>query len=106
MLELGEFSKARHREIGEYLAHMGIDVLLAVGADASEFAAGARSRASANSAGHVECYEFSDRAGVVDCVMKMLKPGDVVLVKGSRGARMDVIADEMELAFDTEPSPA
>ena len=37
---------------------------------------------------------FEDRAEIVAAMKRMIKPGDVVLVKGSRGMRMELILDQ------------
>jgi len=90
MLELGDYTRERHRETGAYLRKRGVDILVAVGANAPDLAFGA---------GEVECHVFSGRGGVAGYVTKMLRPGDIVLVKGSRAMLMDQIVDEIEKAL-------
>ncbi|WDM10237.1 UDP-N-acetylmuramoyl-tripeptide--D-alanyl-D-alanine ligase [Streptomyces lavenduligriseus] len=79
MLELGDGSEAAHRAIGEYAAHRA-DVVVAVGAP--PLADGAGKRAVA----------LADNAAAVEWLRGRLTTGDVVLVKASRGARLDEVA--------------
>ena len=106
MLELGEYTQERHREVGAYLLEKGVDILVAVGANAPDLAFGAggglddmgktRRRIGA---GVVESHVFAERGGVAGFVLKLLQPGDIVLVKGSRGMQMDQIAESIEKAI-------
>ena len=81
MRELGEDSAAEHRAIGEYAACRA-DVVIAVGEAARPIAEGAGERAVA----------LADNGAVVDWLRGHLAAGDVVLVKASRGARLDEVA--------------
>ncbi|WP_032917115.1 UDP-N-acetylmuramoyl-tripeptide--D-alanyl-D-alanine ligase [Streptomyces rimosus] len=79
MLELGDGSEAEHRAVGEYAA-VRADVVVAVGA--RTLADGAGERAVA----------LADNAAAVQWLRGRLAAGDVVLVKASRGARLDEVA--------------
>ncbi|NGO67222.1 UDP-N-acetylmuramoyl-tripeptide--D-alanyl-D-alanine ligase [Streptomyces boncukensis] len=79
MRELGDDSEAEHRAVGEYAASRA-DVVVAVGA--RPFADGAGERAVA----------LPDNAAAVEWLRGRLTAGDVVLVKASRGARLDEVA--------------
>lgn len=81
MRELGEDSAAEHRAIGEYAACRA-DVVIAVGEAARPIAEGAGERAVA----------LADNGAVVDWLRGHLAAGDMVLVKASRGARLDEVA--------------
>jgi len=85
MLELGEGSEAEHRGVGEYAASRA-DVVVAVGEPARAIAEGAQARG----AGRAVALAGNDAA--VDWLRGHLTAGDVVLVKGSRGARLDEVA--------------
>ena len=92
MLELGSLSDALHRECGRATAQAGIDVLVAVGRGAARaLAEGATSAGLSATRVHV----FDDSAAAADRMESLLLPGDLVLVKGSRGTRTDVIADRL-----------
>ncbi|MFI2239357.1 UDP-N-acetylmuramoyl-tripeptide--D-alanyl-D-alanine ligase [Streptomyces chrestomyceticus] len=79
MLELGDGSEAAHRAVGEYAA-VRADVVVAVGSRPLADGAGERAVAPA------------DNAAAVQWLRGRLAAGDVVLVKGSRGARLDEVA--------------
>jgi len=97
MLELGEFTKLRHREIGEYLWHKGVDILVTVGPNAEEYIIGANGAAErAGGGGEVECRAFPEQSGVAEYVANLLRPGDVILVKGSRSMFMERVAESLE----------
>jgi UDP-N-acetylmuramyl pentapeptide synthase len=92
MLELGDRSLDLHRASGRLAAHSGVRRLFAVG--------GAGARAVADAALEegmdpeaVTCVESSEAAAPL--VVRDLRDGDLVLVKGSRGTRTDVIADRI-----------
>jgi UDP-N-acetylmuramoyl-tripeptide--D-alanyl-D-alanine ligase len=92
MLELGDHAVALHRDSGGAAAAAGLDLLFAVGGEpARELAAaavGAGMRLAA-----VSYFEKSDDAA--QAVARALQPGDLVLVKGSRGTRTDVVVDRL-----------
>ena len=95
MLELGETAPAAHAELGRFVAERGVDRLVAVGAYAETMAAAARDAGlSAPDAVRV----VPDKAGATEWLRAGLGPGDVVLVKASRGLALDTVADEI-LAF-------
>jgi UDP-N-acetylmuramoyl-tripeptide--D-alanyl-D-alanine ligase len=93
MRELGEFADRLHAESGRRAATAGVDLLVAVGgAPARRMADAAIAAGLAES--QVQYFATSeDAAGVV---AGLLHAGDVVLVKGSRGTRTDVIADRIK----------
>ncbi len=88
MLELGAVSEKCHREIGEKAASLQIDMLLTVGrlAALAAEAGGARGM-------HVRC--FSDNAALGAELRELLQPGDRVLIKGSRGMKMEEILEKI-----------
>jgi UDP-N-acetylmuramoyl-tripeptide--D-alanyl-D-alanine ligase len=81
MRELGDDREAEHRAVGEYAASRA-DVVAAVGEAARPIADGAGDRAVA----------LSDNDVAVDWLRDHLAAGGVVLVKASRGARLDEVA--------------
>ncbi|MGW6456177.1 glutamate ligase domain-containing protein, partial [Streptomyces sp. NPDC055078] len=81
MLELGADSAAEHRAVGEYAASRA-DVVATVGEAARPIADGAGERAVV----------LADNDAAVDWLRGHLAAGDVVLVKASRGARLDEVA--------------
>jgi UDP-N-acetylmuramoyl-tripeptide--D-alanyl-D-alanine ligase len=92
MLELGDTSRALHAECGRAAAAAKIDELVAVGGPAAEgYIDGARAGGMASSRVH----RFADSRVASAAVAGLVRSGDIVLVKGSRGTRMDVVADAL-----------
>lgn len=87
MLELGTETGRCHEELGACAAGTRIDRLLAFGEQADRVAGGAL---RAGMAPHTiaDCHDLDALLTVLDC---WLAPGDVILVKGSRGMRMERI---------------
>jgi len=83
MLELGPEEARFHREVGEQAARLGVDLLVAVGARAASYPEGAAG---------VESITFGSTDEAVAGVPGLIRPGDVVLVKGSRGMAMERVA--------------
>jgi UDP-N-acetylmuramoyl-tripeptide--D-alanyl-D-alanine ligase len=93
MRELGDFAIELHETSGRRAAGAGLGLLVAVGG------APARSLADAAVAAgmpetQVRYYPSSELAA--PAVATLLEPGDVVLVKGSRGTRTDLVADRVK----------
>jgi UDP-N-acetylmuramoyl-tripeptide--D-alanyl-D-alanine ligase len=86
MLELGRESEALHREIGEAAAAAGVDVLVTVGP---------RSVVMLD-AFEGESYAVADAAEAAALAGELIEPGDVVLVKGSRGVGLEVVAEALQ----------
>ena len=96
MLELGSLSTALHRECGAAAAAAGLDVLIAVGgAPASELAAAAIDAGMPEPA--VSYVETSDAAAGI--ALRLVRPGDLVLVKGSRGIGTDIVVERLKEEF-------
>ena len=88
MAELGEVSRASHEDIGEFAARAELAGLIAVGEEAASILAGARRVRSWTG----EALAVPDGAAALDALANQLKPGDVVLVKASRAARLEGVA--------------
>jgi UDP-N-acetylmuramoyl-tripeptide--D-alanyl-D-alanine ligase len=89
MLELGTVHEEEHERIGAYAAGRGVDVVVAVGPDAAGIAAGADA---------VPQWEGTTltpvgRDEALAWVRKNAGAGDVVLVKASRGAALESVAE-------------
>jgi UDP-N-acetylmuramoyl-tripeptide--D-alanyl-D-alanine ligase len=92
MLELGEHSQALHESSGRAAAAAGLRLLVAVGGPPARALADA-AIASGMPRGSVVYFETSAEAS--SAVTSALRSGDLVLVKGSRGTRCDVVADRI-----------
>lgn len=87
MGELGNFSEEGHREVGR-AASSGIDSLITIGPEAAWIS----QEASRHGLGDVQHYNETGEAA--RALKAEWKPGDVVLVKGSRSARMERVIEE------------
>jgi len=87
MLELGAYAVEGHREVGREAARLGVDVLVAAGDLAREAAREAVRSGMEEDAVHV-CDDNEDAARAVAA---LVRDGDTVLVKGSRGSHMEVV---------------
>jgi UDP-N-acetylmuramoyl-tripeptide--D-alanyl-D-alanine ligase len=85
MAELGEHAPDYHREVGEHARGHGIDVLIGVGAPARD-------------------YDPDELVGdpeeAAELLAAQLEPGDTVLVKGSRSAGLEAVAEALGELFD------
>jgi UDP-N-acetylmuramoyl-tripeptide--D-alanyl-D-alanine ligase len=100
MLELGSEHAQGHRRVGENAATR-VDRLVVVGGGAAEIASGA----VAAGLDRRSAITVRDRSEAADVLRTMLVPGDVVLVKASRGIGLDVLVDELVATLDPAASP-
>jgi UDP-N-acetylmuramoyl-tripeptide--D-alanyl-D-alanine ligase len=96
MLELGDSSAADHAEVGRHAARIGIDVVVTVGEAAEAIAEGARRTPGWSG----EVVASAGREQATDWLRHNVVARDVVLVKASRGAALEHVADR--LAEDQE----
>jgi len=94
MLELGPEGPRLHRETGAKVAET-LDVLVGVGPLGREIVEGARTAGM----GDGVLFAFEDSAAAAAAVPDMVGPGDAVLVKGSRGARMEKVVAALRAFF-------
>jgi UDP-N-acetylmuramoyl-tripeptide--D-alanyl-D-alanine ligase len=88
MAELGPDSLSEHDALGRLAVRLDIGQLIAVGAPARPIATGAALEGSWNG----ESEWVADVAAASQRLRELLRPGDVVLVKGSRSAAMERVA--------------
>lgn len=87
MLELGSETAKLHRDVGEFLALQGLSRLIVCGTLGRDIAAGARLGGMAGS----QIDEVMDASTAADRLKKIVRQGDVVLVKASRGMKMEQV---------------
>jgi UDP-N-acetylmuramoyl-tripeptide--D-alanyl-D-alanine ligase len=92
MLELGQYERQGHEMIGIRSAEVA-DVLITVGERARVIAQAAYEAGMLES----EITSVADNQLAIEVLAEMIGPEDVVLIKGSRGMRMDTIAPALEL---------
>ncbi len=92
MLELGHSGPQLHYEAGRQIAELGVDLLIGVRGLAREIVEGAR-EAGLGEDKAVFC-ETPDEAAEV--LMKEAREGDLILVKGSRGVKTEIVIERMK----------
>ena len=89
MFELGENERAMHREVGQYAAEKGIDLILCVGELSSEMYEGAAEKGG-------EARHFEIREALEAVLQDLLQPGDTVLVKASHSMAFENIVQNIQ----------
>jgi UDP-N-acetylmuramoyl-tripeptide--D-alanyl-D-alanine ligase len=95
MAELGQQSRHFHSELGSLIGRSPVQLLLAVG-DFAEVTA----EAAQDAAGHrlqTECLD--DAAALCNNLDKFIRRSDIVLVKGSRIAGLEVVVERLKVLF-------
>ena len=87
MLELGREAHVLHREVGRFAAGLPLSRLVACGDLGRVIAAGAKEAGMSSET----VVEVSDAGSATDVLKKSVRRGDVILVKASRGMRMEQI---------------
>lgn len=83
MLELGDYAKEAHTQVGKMAAENGIDGVLAYGADAAYIVEAAKQ------AGLENARLFDTKEALAQSLTQQVQPGDGVLFKGSRGMHLE-----------------
>jgi UDP-N-acetylmuramoyl-tripeptide--D-alanyl-D-alanine ligase len=96
MLELGDRAAELHAEVGRAAAAAALDLLIAVGGDAAGALVDAAVAAGMPRA-HVRHVTTSEAAAEVAAAA--VRPGDVILVKGSRGVRTERVVERLKAEF-------
>lgn len=101
MRELGPLHEAAHREVGTAAARV-VAELVVVGATADGIAAGAAAAGLAPE----QIHRVPDRAAAIERLREVIRAGDVVLVKASRGAALESIVEALRAGVaGTGPRP-
>lgn len=91
MLELGAISVEAHEKIGEQIAKSGIDYLFVVGERSRDIQRGAIAAGMSTD----KIYHFAHTIETGYFLQDRIKEGDIILVKGSRGAKMEQVVYEI-----------
>ena len=86
MLELGAYAEAAHREIGRLIATLPIDVVIAVGDYTRYIKEELNGRGS-----RIEFHHADSPEGAGRLLIDLIREGDTVLIKGSRGMKMEEV---------------
>ena len=93
MRELGHMSEQLHRQVGQYLAEVGVDVAVGI-CGASVFTLEA---AVQHGLGPTNAHYFDDADGAGEFLKNFLEPGDAVLFKGSRATHVERALAKIEV---------
>lgn len=89
MFELGNTSAEQHRMVGEFAADEGLDLLVTIGDAAIDIASGARDKGLKN------IVSYASVNSALKDMKSLIKDGDLVLVKASRGMKLERIVEEL-----------
>jgi UDP-N-acetylmuramyl pentapeptide synthase len=93
MAELGQASATAHQEVGRRAAQDRVDCLIAIGPNSRLMADAARD------AGLRDVLHLPEIEAARKTVSELVRPGDVVLVKASRSARLERVIEFLEAKF-------
>ncbi len=91
MLELGSLSEEEHRQVGKRAVDLKVDLLVTAGERARDIARGAIE--AGMSEDQIQSFKNSEEAG--RWLDANLEKGDIILIKGSQGARMEKITKDL-----------
>lgn len=95
MAELGVEARAAHVEIGRRTAELGINFLFAIGKMARETVEAAKG------AGLGQATAFDDAITAGEAIRKTARPGDLILIKASRAARLERVGEMLRSETQT-----
>lgn len=91
MLEMGEWAYKAHLDIGKFAVSKGIDYILTVGVNGKNIGEGAIEAGAKTST----IFSFNNNSELNIFLNSFINKGDVVLVKGSRGMKMEEIVNHL-----------
>ena len=91
MAELGAQSQSLHADLGKAVARAGVDVLLTVGEPTKTTA----HAALATAGNGFQAEHFDDTAALCNNLHQWLRQDDIILVKGSRAARLETVIEQL-----------
>lgn len=87
MLELGGASQSEHKSLGEYIRDSGVDIVITYGQYGKDILEGIH--------GRIEGIFSETHDEIAELLIQIAKPGDLVLVKGSRGMKMENVIQKL-----------
>lgn len=90
MLELGDYAREGHESVGGVAAREGYEKLFILGDHSMDVARGAAHEGMKES--EIKIYEKGAQKTLIDELLGEVRPGDCVMIKGSRGMRMEQVA--------------
>jgi UDP-N-acetylmuramoyl-tripeptide--D-alanyl-D-alanine ligase len=95
MAELGQQAQALHTELGDDIVKAGVQVLMTVGKHSKITAEAAEKKADYDI--QIKC--FDDTLSACNNLQKIIKDYDIVLVKGSRTAKLELVIEKLKELF-------
>ena len=92
MLELGEYSRLMHDQLGQYAAQMQVQKLFCYGMMA-DIVAEAAIKKGIRADNVFVCLDTRDPQGMADMILQAIGPGDILLVKASRAVQAEKIIE-------------
>jgi UDP-N-acetylmuramoyl-tripeptide--D-alanyl-D-alanine ligase len=97
MAELGDAEQDLHRQLGEQIAKVGVNLLITIGNLAALAADAAKTKRPDT---QTRC--FTDQTDLCNNLQLMIKDSDIILVKGSRINKLELVVDKLKKLF-SEP---
>jgi len=91
MLELGKLTEVSHFEIGEMVQALGIDLLVAIGEKSKRIVEGALGKGIDPK----KVFSCTNTEEATEILSSRIKPGDVILVKASRGMQLEKVVNAL-----------
>ncbi|MCM1115719.1 MAG: UDP-N-acetylmuramoyl-tripeptide--D-alanyl-D-alanine ligase [Clostridium sp.] len=89
MLELGDYSKTAHTQVGKMVYDNSIDYLMTYGDMAKCIVSAAKSKGMENA------YHFDTKEALADALIRLVRSGDVVMFKASRGMKLEDVINKL-----------
>lgn len=96
MLEMGAQAPALHREIGALAGRCGAQVIAFVGGQNEAYRRGVAEALGDPGTGQVELQSFKDSEDAARWARRAIRAGDLVLLKGSRGVKVEAVREALE----------
>ncbi len=97
MLELGSYSNSLHTQCGSFAADHGLDIVVGVQGAALELVRAAKESGLTKPQTHF----FDDSDSAAEFIFATVRPGDLLLIKGSRGVRTERIVKKLLSGFES-----
>ncbi len=91
MLELGSFTEEAHLKVGQAAFENKINILVTVGVRAKKIAEGAE----VSGMNQEQIFSFADNLSAGKFLQEEIRSGDIILIKGSQGMRMEKVVKEL-----------
>jgi len=90
MLELGDYAPQAHYEAGQCAVREDIDIVICCGKHSVDAAKGAR-----EACGRKKVYYFETKEEMADFLLSMIKKGDILWLKASRGMKLEEVLSRL-----------